>query len=154
MELGEEVTDGSILRLKAPRQGIGPYASGARIEDFLPSSGDKAAALRTGMILVSVFHRSKTSLKQCLAFRRTSTETEALQLEVPAVRSIRAPERAEPLAVVGDPLPLPDSDLPGADGHCGIKGLAREPQEPRAVQRYLCSRLAEMARPADPDPAA
>ena len=151
MELGEEVTDGSVLRLKASRQGIGPYAGGARIEDFLPSSGDKAAALRTGLVLVSVFHRDKTTLKQCLAFRRSSSADGVLQLEVPAVRSIKAPERTEPLSVVGDPLPPPDCDLPGADGHCGIKGLAREHQEPRAVQRYLCSRLADIAREADPD---
>ena len=152
MELGEAVRDGSILRRIPVREGIGPYATGARIEDFLPNSGDKAAALRTGMVLVSVFHRSKTSLKQCLAFGRYSTETAALQLEVPAVLSIKSVERTEPLSVVGDPLPPPDCDLPGADGHCGIKGLAREPGEPRAVQRYLCSRLVEIARPADPDP--
>ena len=90
MELGEEVTDGSVLRLKAPRQGIGPYAIGARIEDFLPSSGDKAAAVRTGMVLVSVFHRSMTTLRECLAFRRSSPADSALQLEVSAIRSLRA----------------------------------------------------------------
>jgi hypothetical protein len=152
MELGEEITDGSVLRLIGPRQGIGPYTSGARIEDFLPSSGDKAAAIRTGMVLVSVFHRSKTTLKECLTFRRSSPADGALQLEVSAIRSVKAPERTEPLSVVGDPLPPPECDRPGAAGHCGIKGLAREPEEPRAIQRYLCSRLVEIARPADPDP--
>ena len=153
MELGEEVTEGSVLRLSPLREGVGPYESGARIEDFLPNSGDKSAALRTGVVLVSVFHRSRTSLKQCLAFRRSSSEAHALQLEVLAIRSIKAPERNEPLSVVGDPLPAPECDLPGAEGHCGIKGLAREPQEPRAVQRYLCSRLVDIARQADPDSA-
>jgi hypothetical protein len=134
MELGEEVRDGSILRRIPKRLGIGPYAMAVRIEDFLPNSGDKAAALRTGMVLVSVFHRSRTSLKQCLAFGRASAEFTAVELEVEAVCAVKAPERTAPLSVVGDPLSPPECYFPGADGHCGIKGLAREPGEPRAVQ--------------------
>jgi hypothetical protein len=152
MELGEEVTEGSVLRLRPFREGVGPYESGARIEDFMPNSGDESAALRIGVVLVSVFHRGRTSLGQCLAFRRSSSAAQALQLEVPLIRIIKAPERTESLSVVGDPLPSPECQLPGADGHCGIKGLARLPQEPRAVRRYLCSRLVDIARQADPDP--
>lgn len=35
--------------------------------------------------------------------------------------------------------------MPGADGHCGIEGLARSPGEPKALYRELRVRLADVS---------
>jgi len=46
------------------------------------------------------------------------------------------------LRAVYAPLAPPRCDLPGADGHAGIEGLAREPRCPKPVWRALLDDIA------------
>jgi hypothetical protein len=49
--------------------------------------------------------------------------------------------------VLRDPLDLLLSELPGADGHCGIEGLHRSPGEEKRLYRELRVRLADVSFP-------
>jgi hypothetical protein len=141
------LTSGEVLRVAKTRQGISPYPQRATLEDFEPSSEDKAgAAANDGHVLISVWDTARTTMDQVLAIRgRAGQELPAFVLSVEEVVEIRAPGR-DALYVVRDPLPEPERSLPGADGHCGIGDLARKPGEPRALVREICSRLVDISR--------
>ena len=60
------------------------------------------------------------------------------------IRTVQIPG-LDTLRVVRDPLEPPLAEMPGADGHCGIEGLARRPGEPKALYRELRVRLADLS---------
>jgi hypothetical protein len=71
-------------------------------------------------------------------------ESAAFGLRVPEIRAVHVSGLA-PLRVVRDPLESPLAEMPGANGHCGIEGLARRPGEPKALYRELRVRLADLS---------
>lgn len=141
----EEVTGGHVLRTGAGRKGIAPFEPRAQPDDFLPSSEDKKIAEETGQeVLVSVFDCARTTLVQCLVIRQVLPTTPVFRLPVQGIREINVPEQSGPLRVVRNPLPLPWSLFPGADGHCGIAGIHRPAGGSRTAQRLILSKLVDL----------
>ncbi len=109
-------------------------------EAFRPSSDDHAEALRCDRrVSVSVWNRAMTTVDQACAFRH-GTLVRPYLLNVDAVRAI-----SEVIDVVEDPLL--DDIWPGADAHCGILGLDRNPGESKGSHRNRLEAVAELAVP-------
>jgi hypothetical protein len=64
-------------------------------------------------------------------------------MEVEEVRSIRVAGLSRSPRVLRDALEAPHSDLPGAEGHCGLEGLDRRPGEEKRLYRELRVLLAD-----------
>ena len=140
----EELPKGWVCRLvkttgRFPAESIEP-----RIDDFWPSSEDKERAKAAGIDpLVSVWDEALTTLGQAKAiYGRPSV---GFGLDVERLRKLQPPGLGSPLRVVREPLPEPDDELPGADGHCGIWGLERQPEVPRNDYRRFLLNLCDMA---------
>lgn len=88
------------------------------------------------------FDGSRTTVQQAEIIRGIAAESAAFGLRVETIRSIRVPG-LRPLRVLRDPLDPPLSELPGANGHCGIDGLHRAPGEEKRLYRELRVRLAD-----------
>lgn len=143
MELAE-ILEGNIKRVPR-RSGIAPFPERPRVEDFLPSSEEKARAEAGGPLLISVLHNTPRLLS--LMHRGLDLETGAcFELQVADVREIKALNQSRRLRVWQDPLPPPRCYLPGAEGHAGISGLERPSGEERRIQRDLCSQLVDRAQ--------
>ncbi|MFL6194974.1 MAG: hypothetical protein ACJ75H_12435, partial [Thermoanaerobaculia bacterium] len=104
-----------------------------------------AHAARTGQPpRLSVFDAGRTLVEEAQAIRGVEDESQAFGLLVTEVRALRVAD-LPPLRVVRDPLEPPLAEMPGADGHCGIEGLARPPGEPKSLYRELRVRLADLS---------
>jgi hypothetical protein len=131
------------------RNGIAAFPQRPRIEDFEPSSKEKANKEKeqSDHIIISVFDRARTSIAQMFAIRNLEVLSRPVfALSVEVISTIRVADR-EPLYVVRDSLPEPEGLLPGADGHCGIGDLARRRGELHENINALLSRLVDVAYP-------
>jgi len=130
------------------RNGIAAFPQRPRIEDFEPSSTEKAKKVeQSGHVIISVFDNTRTSIAQMFVIRKLEILSRPVfALLVELISMIRVADR-EPLYVVRDSLPEPECLLPGADGHCGIGDLAHRRGELRENINALLSRLVDAAYP-------
>jgi len=79
--------------------------------------------------------------------RRADGEIAAFELDVARICSIEIPESnpARTLRVVRDPVEPELSEMPGANGHCGIEGLGKKICPVRADRKDLRSKLCDIA---------
>ena len=141
----EELQDGVVFRLALIKHDFPPDSPTLRFWHLELSENDKAHAARTGQPpRLSVFDAERTTVEQAQAIWGVEKESAAFGLRVPEIRALHVAELAS-LRVVRDPLARPLGDLPGADGHCGIEGLARRPGDPKALYRELRVRLADLS---------
>jgi|GEM_PF-1563521 len=140
----EEVPSTAVVLRIVPTTNIfipegAPYPTG---EAFNPSTDEKADAVKTGNpVRVSVWDRSRTTVKQAVGFRGR-TDVRAYSLDVAQIEALRDKFQRASLRVVRDPDPALLG--PGADGHCGIEGLVRINGEPRPVVRDLLHELSKL----------
>ncbi len=88
-----------------------------------------------------MWDEERTTVAQARAFRNGPAlvlRVSVLDLEDVAQRT------GEPLAVVYEPVDVPDRHRPGADGHAGIEGLDRAGR-PRPEWRALLADVASTA---------
>jgi hypothetical protein len=141
----EELQDGVVLRLASIKHDFPPDSPTLQLWHFELSENDKAHAARTGQPpRLSVFDAERTTPGQAQTIWGVEKESAAFGLRVREIQAVHVAGLA-PLRVVRDPLAPPLGDLPGADGHCGIEGLARPPGEPKALYRELRVRLADLS---------
>lgn len=128
------------------RTGIAAFPQRPRLEDFEPTSADKAKREeQNGRVFISVFDHERTSIGQMFAIRKLEVSSRPVfGLFVEMITAIRVAGR-EPLYVVRDSLPEPECFSPGGDGHCGIGDLGHRGGEPRENIKALLSRLADIA---------
>jgi hypothetical protein len=142
----EEILEGVVFRLANVTNDFPQDASKPLPSHFEPSTADKERSLALGHpVLLSVFDRSRTTVAEAEALRTTKKATAAFGLEVARVRELGVPERPRAFRVLRDPLEAPQSEAPGADGHCGIEGLHRPTGESRRLYRALRSQVADLA---------
>ena len=140
-----ELRDGVVFRLAALKQDFPPDSPTLRFWHFELSQNDKAHAVRTGQPpRLSVFDAERTTPEQAKAIWGMERGSTAFGLLVREIRAFHVAGLAR-LRVVRDPLAPPLGEMPGADGHCGIEGLARRPGEPKALYRELRVRLADLS---------
>jgi len=141
----KELQDGVVFRLAALKQDFPPDSPTLRFWHFELSQNDKAHAARTGQPpRLSVFDAERTTPVQAQAIWGMERDSTAFGLRVREIRALHVAGLAPP-RVVRDPLAPPLGEIPGADGHCGIEGLARRPGEPKALYRELRVRLADLS---------
>jgi hypothetical protein len=141
----EELLDGVVFRLAAIKHDFPPDSSTLRFWHFELSENDKNHAESVGQLpRLSVFDSERTRVAEARAIWGVEKEPVAFGLRIPEIRAVHVPG-LEPLRVVRDPLEPPLAEMPGADGHCGIEGLARRPGEPKALYRELRVRLADLS---------
>lgn len=141
----EELLDGLVFRLAAIKHDFPPDSPALRFWHFELSENDRARAERTGLpARLSVFDSERTTVAQARAIWGVEKESAAFGFRVPEIRAVHV-SGLEPLRVVRDPLDSPLAEMPGAEGHCGIEGLARRPGEPKALYRELRVRLADLS---------
>lgn len=146
----EALQDGVVFRLATVKNDFPPDSPRLRFWHFELSQNDRSHAERTGKPpLLSVFDTERTTVVQARAIRGVEKETVAFGLHVSEIKAVRVAGR-DPLRVVREPLDPPLAEMPGADGHCGIEGLAREAGEPKALVRELRVRLADLSFPLEP----
>lgn len=142
----EELTTGVVFRLATIKNTFPPDSEKLHVLHLELSENDKRhAAERGAPALLSVFDAARTTVVQAEAIRGVPEPSLAFGLRVPEVRSLTVPGMRRPLRVVRDPLEPPLSDVPGAEGHCGIEGLERLPGEDRKIYRELRVRLADLS---------
>jgi hypothetical protein len=134
----EELEKGIVFRLATLKDTFPPDSLKLHVTHLELNDRDKE---RTPPLL-SVFDGNRTGVSQAEAIRGVAAASAAFGLRVEAVRGIRVP-RLRPLRVLRDPLDPPLSELPGAEGHCGIDGLHRSPGEEKRLYRELRVRLAD-----------
>lgn len=141
----EELADGVVFRLASVKNEFPPDSPKLLFIHFELSQNDKAHASKTGQPpLLSVFDGQRTQVPQARAIHGVDRESIAFGLKVSGIRSVSVPG-LRPLRVVRDPLEPPLCFLPGADGHCGIEGLARTPGEDKRLYKELRVRLADLS---------
>lgn len=110
--------DHTILRLPKPPKDFVPDGYRPSSQEFLPSSADKEdAELNHHPVRISVWDEAFTTVEQARTLRNGPSIV--LRGTVGDVLAAGAS------AVVYEPLPSPDRDRPGADGHAGIEGIPR-----------------------------
>jgi hypothetical protein len=128
-----------ILRTPIPPKDFTPDGWKPTWQELAPSEADKQDALtRNGPVRVSVWDAQLTTIAAAKAFRSRSTI--ALSAQVSGVVAAGARD------VVYEPLPPSDAAKAGADGHCGIEGLERPPNEPRPSWKERLQRVADCFR--------
>ena len=133
-----------VLRLPRPPPDFMVDRWQATSHQFEPSTIDKEHAARLGKpIRVSVWDESLTTIEQARSFR--GGPTIVMRVDVRDVLDI-ADSTDRMMRVVYDHLTPPDDSRPGAEGHAGIEGLERAPEEPRQAWRARLNRLAERAQ--------
>lgn len=141
----EELQDGVVFRLATVKHDFPPESPTLQFWHFELSENDKAHAARTGQPpRLSVFDAERTTPEQAQVIWGVEKEFAAFGLRVREIRAVHVAGLAS-LRVVRDPLVPPLGEMPGADGHCGIEGLARRPGEPKALYRELRVRLADLS---------
>ncbi len=121
---------------------------------FAPTDADEKEATERGApVLVSVWEHGVTTTEQAAAIRRADAEAAGRPareyrpywLGTAQIEDSGPPSR---LGVLHDPRPLADG--PGADGHAGITGLGRSPEERKGegkkAWKEMLDKLAENSR--------
>jgi len=145
--MDEELEDGIVFRLATLNDEFPPGSRQLTPAHFELSTKDKEDARGKGHEpRLSVYDAGRCTVDQARSLRAVSREYSAFGLEVPEIRSIRV-AGLDPLRVVRDQLEPPLRDMPGADGHCGIIGLARKPGQQSMLYRELRVRLADRSFP-------
>ncbi len=117
-------------------------------EAFAPSDVDKADAKKRGIpIRVSVWDRDMTTPLQAKSIWGINKPAIAFALRVSDVIQLRTDRGWSRLSIVSDPLE--DSDIPGAEGHCGFEGLDRMKGEPRIEYKTLLDEVAQLCSEID-----
>lgn len=131
--------DRAVLRTPTPPKDFTPDGWSPTSKELAPSDADKQDAIARGRaVRVSVWDAVRTTVAAARAFR--SRTTIVLSAQVSTVVAAGARD------VVYDPLSMPDTEREGADGHCGIEGLERQPDEPRPGWRGRLQRVADCFR--------
>lgn len=148
----EELESGVVFRLAKVKEDFPPDSPKLKSIHLELSTRDRLHAERTAHPpLLSVFDVERCTVGQARTIHGGDTESLAFGFEVVAVRKVRIEEGVLTLRVLRDPLEPPDSDLPGAEGHCGIEGLERPLGVPKMLYRELRTRLADLSfRLSDP----
>ena len=142
----EELEGGWVCRLVPTSGRFPPDSTKPQPQDFYPSSEDKAEAKARGIDpLVSVWDEERCSLDQAKAiFARPAV---GFGLSVQQIREVRIAGSDESLSVLRDPLTGPRARMPGAEGHCGIRGLKRLAGVQRLDYKRMCLLLSDLAEP-------
>ena len=139
---GEELTTGRVLRAGCRNRGPGTDTTAIGL-DFQPSSDD----IRTGS--VTVWDSELTTPSQALSMMSGPDSRPVFRLNVDTIRKLgyRAlgDQKQRNLRVLRELLPPEQRKQPGADGHCGIRGLIRPAGVKRALYRELLDELAEIS---------
>ena len=142
-EVGE-LAEGQVLRLGGAMGRFSVGEQRAMPADFRLSSADKNVPGDREASL-TVWDRERTTPLQARELVSHGLLRAAYALEVREVRRLGYPNGSG-LRVLRDLESVADSlHLPGADGHCGIVGLARPKGLPRKHARALESQLADLA---------
>jgi len=140
----EELERGIVFRLATLKETFPPDSPKLHVAHFDLSENDKRDGERRGRVpLLSVFDGERTLVEQGIVIRGIEAASAAYGLRVESVRSVRVLGFARPLRVLRDPLEPPLSELPGAEGHCGIEGLDRRPGEEKRLYREVRVLLAD-----------
>ena len=135
-----ELEQGVVFRLATIKSTFPPDSPKLHVGHLELSERDKARPLP----LLSVFEGTRTTVRQAEAIRGVAAESAAFGLRIEEVRAIEVAGLPR-LRVLRDPLDPPECDLPGAEGHCGIAGLYRQPTEPKLLYKELRVRLADLS---------
>lgn len=131
--------DRDVLRTPTPPKGVVPEQWRPTWQEFRPSSDDEEDAIqRGGSVRVSVWDARLTTIEQAKSFR--TKETWVLTGLVTSVLE------AGRYSIVYDPLHGAMSLCDGADGHAGIEGLSRVPNEPKAEWKKRLQAVANCFR--------
>lgn len=131
--------DREVLRTPVPPKDFTPDGWKPTWQELMPSDADKRDAVRrSGAVRVSVWDAQLTPIPAAKAFR--SRNTIVLYAQVSAVVTAGARD------VVYDPMSMPEAAKDGSDGHCGIEGLDRLPDEPRPSWKDRLQRVADCFR--------
>lgn len=128
----------SLLRLVPPKDDY-VSDSGPTAKAFAPSSEEK----KNEVVSVSVWDRARTTREQAEGFRGRS-DCRAFAIEEDEIRELAEATLWLDLEVVAEPRPATDG--PGADGHCGVRGLGTGNLKGKAYWHRL-GLLADLARP-------
>lgn len=140
----EELERGIVFRLATLRETFPPDSPRLHAAHFELSEKDRMDGERRGRPpLLSVFDSQRTQVGQAVRIRGVEAESAAYGVRVEGVRSIRVVGLSRSPRVLRDPLEPPLSDLPGAEGHCGIENLDRRPGEEKRLYRELRVLLAD-----------
>jgi len=141
----EELERGVVFRLARVTDDFPPDTPKLKSVHLELSSRDRLHAERTGRsALLSVFDVERCTVAQARTIWGGDAESSAFGFEVKEIRILRV-EGLPPLRVLRDPLDPPESELPGAVGHCGIAGLERPAGAPKMLYRELRTRLADLS---------
>jgi hypothetical protein len=141
----EELERGVVFRLARVTDDFPSDAPQLKSVHLELSSRDRLHAEKTGRPpLLSVFDVERCTIAQARTIWGGDAESSAFGFEVNEIRTLGV-EGLPPLKVVRDPLDPPESELPGAEGHCGIAGLERRPGSPKMLYRELRTRLADLS---------
>ena len=117
----------NLLRLPKPPPDFVPNEWQPDWSILNPSTGDKEhARLHKKPVRVSVWDDARTTIEQARGFR--AGPTIVLRFSVQVILDVASATGCS-MHVVYDPLEPPHDEQPGADGHAGIEGLERGPEE-------------------------
>ncbi len=137
--MNQELSNTKILRLVGPKLiSTGDDNGNINFLALRPSSKE----LEMPPVRVSVWDVALTTISQA---REISEKRDYLPflLSVDDVRQVGQQNSVTTMRVVYDKLPAPDCDKPGADGHSGIEGLEKQPNEGTVRHK---GRLRELVR--------
>lgn len=140
----QEIERGIVFRLATIKETFPPTSEKLHVSHLELSENDKKHAAERGRPpLLSVFEAIRTKVHEAEAIRGVLSESAAFGLRIEDILAVQVPGLERVLRVLRDPLDPPHSELPGADGHCGIEGLDRRPSEPKQLYRELRVKLAD-----------
>jgi hypothetical protein len=140
-----ELERGVVFRLANISNDFPPDSEKLQPAHIALSDRDKQVAARKGLPpSLSVFDLARCSVRQAKVIRPSDHEAVGFGFQVPDILAIQVADLPG-LRVVEVPLDPPESELPGADGHCGIEGLHRPEGLPngKLLFRALRTRLAD-----------
>jgi hypothetical protein len=136
----EELEQGIVFRLASVKDTFPPDSDKLHVGHLELSERDKEEKPPR----LSVFDCLKTSVAEAREIRSVPGDSLAFGLRVEDIRAARV-AGVDPLRVVRDPLKPPQSEMPGASGHCGILGLDRKPGQSKQLFREIRVLLADMS---------
>jgi hypothetical protein len=140
----EELERGIVFRLATVKESFPPDSPRLHVSHFDLSENDKRDGERRGRPpLLSVFDGERTLVEQAVLIRGVEADSAAFGVHVEHVCRVQVAGLSRSLRVLRDPLEPPASELPGAEGHCGIEGLDRRPGEEKRLYREARVLLAD-----------
>lgn len=152
--MDEYLEDGIVFRLANTTNDFPPHSEKLQPAHLTITERDRAAATKSkSHPTCSVFDRDRCSVAQAKVIRGRDREATAFGFRVADIIIIWV-EGLPGLQALRVPLDPPDSELAGADGHCGIAGLNRPEGMPNGKNLFyaLRAKLADRSfRLADQD---